>query len=42
MLVLLYTIFSDKERAYIWSGSLEYEYFDYVFNECSIFNVEKC
>lgn len=42
MLVLLYTMFRGKERAYIQSGSLEYEYFDVVFCERSIFNVEKC
>ncbi len=42
MLVLLYTISSDKERAYIQGGSLEYEYFGLVFCERSIFNVEKC
>lgn len=42
MLVLLYTILSSKERAYIQSDSLEYEYFGMVFCERSIFNVEKC
>ncbi len=42
MLVLLYTIFSVKERAYIQGGSLEYEYFCMVFCERSIFHVEKC
>ncbi|MBR9745792.1 cell division protein FtsK [Bacillus anthracis] len=42
MLVLLYTIFSNKERAYIKGDSLEYEYFVVVFCECSIFHVENC
>ena len=40
--VLLYTILSNKERAYIQECSLEYEYFEYVLCKCSIFNAEKC
>ena len=39
---LLYTILSDKERAYIKGCPLEYEYFEYVLCKCSIFNAEKC
>ncbi|MDF9651626.1 cell division protein FtsK [Bacillus cereus] len=39
---LLYTILSNKERAYIQECSLEYEYFECVLCKCSIFNAEKC
>ncbi|PER23475.1 cell division protein FtsK [Bacillus sp. AFS054943] len=42
MLFLLYTIVSTKERAYILVVSLEYEYYEYDFYKCSIFDVEKC